>query len=93
MLAAGAVVIKEEKEQQKQQPEVQDDDVDDDDILPVVEFKAEILSAMLQNQIVICIGETGSGKTTQIPQFLADTEGPWNKKMIAVTQPRRMLIR
>ena len=80
------VVVKEEKAEQ--QPEVKDED----DILPVVEFKDEILSAMRQHQIVICIGETGSGKTTQIPQFLADTDGPWNKRMIAVTQPRRMLL-
>ena len=42
------------------------------------------------NQLIIIIGETGSGKTTQIPQFLADSDGIWNQKMIAVTQPRRI---
>ena len=38
------------------------------------------------NQVTIVIGETGSGKSTQIPQFLMQE----NKGMIAVTQPRRV---
>jgi HrpA-like RNA helicase len=42
-----------------------------------------------QNQIVICVGETGSGKTTQIPQYCADS-GLLQGKRIAVTQPRRV---
>jgi ATP-dependent RNA helicase DHX8/PRP22 len=62
----------------------------DYDVLPVVEFKDEILSMVRENPMIIVIGETGSGKTTQIPQFLLDSDGPWSKKMIAVTQPRRI---
>ncbi|KAG8734554.1 DEAH-box ATP-dependent RNA helicase prp43 [Ceratobasidium sp. 414] len=43
------------------------------------------------NQIVVMIGETGSGKTTQIPQFVAYTDIPHARgKLIACTQPRRV---
>ena len=38
--------------------------------LPVEQYKEEILDACRKHQIVICIGETGSGKTTKIPQVL-----------------------
>ena len=38
--------------------------------LPVYEFKNELELKVLQNQIVIIEGETGSGKTTQIPQVM-----------------------
>lgn len=61
----------------------------DFETLPVVAFKDEILAAVQKNQIVICIGETGSGKTTQIPQFFVD-ENLLRGKQIAVTQPRRI---
>ncbi|CAE6490669.1 unnamed protein product [Rhizoctonia solani] len=44
-----------------------------------------------ENQIVVMIGETGSGKTTQIPQFVAYTDIPHARgKLIACTQPRRV---
>lgn len=43
----------------------------------------------MQNETVIVIGETGSGKTTQIPQYLHQT-GLSEKGLIAVTQPRRV---
>lgn len=64
-------------------------DEQDFETLPVVAFKDEILAAVKRSQIVICIGETGSGKTTQIPQFFAD-ENLLGGKQIAVTQPRRI---
>lgn len=47
-------------------------DDQDFDVLPAVQFKDDILSALRANQIIICIGETGSGKTTQIPQVIID---------------------
>ena len=43
-----------------------------------------------QNQVIICQGETGSGKTTKIPQFLMDSPIVPDEKMIAITQPRRI---
>ena len=43
----------------------------------------------MNNQVVFIQGETGSGKTTQVPQYLH--EALWAKgKMIGVTQPRRV---
>jgi pre-mRNA-splicing factor ATP-dependent RNA helicase DHX15/PRP43 len=42
-------------------------------------------------QTIVMVGETGSGKTTQIPQFVAYSDLPHLKgKMIACTQPRRV---
>ena len=52
------------------------------------EFKKELEDDVRKNQVVVVEGETGSGKTTQIPQFLLPmlAEG----KCIACTQPRRV---
>ncbi|CCH46690.1 hypothetical protein BN7_6287 [Wickerhamomyces ciferrii] len=54
--------------------------------LPIYKSKDEIISKLQKERVTILIGETGSGKSTQIPQFLL----PLNKKSIAVTQPRRV---
>lgn len=40
--------------------------------LPAYEAKEEILKLIMQNQVTVLQGETGSGKTTQVPQFLID---------------------
>ncbi len=53
--------------------------------LPIHQHKQQILSYIAQNQVTIVIGETGSGKSTQIPQYLMG-----GSKMVAVTQPRRV---
>ncbi len=42
----------------------------DFDILPILSYEKEILKAIRESQITIIIGETGSGKTTQIPQII-----------------------
>lgn len=42
-----------------------------------------------QNQTVIIVGETGSGKSTQIPQYLNESKYT-EKGMIGITQPRRV---
>ena len=55
--------------------------------LPAFDAKDNILKLIEENQILIIQGETGSGKTTQIPQFLLSAG--YNKG-IAVTQPRRV---
>ncbi|XP_047174183.1 probable pre-mRNA-splicing factor ATP-dependent RNA helicase DEAH2 isoform X3 [Vigna umbellata] len=63
--------------------------------LPVWHQKEEFLQVLKDNQTLILVGETGSGKTTQIPQFVleaVDIESPdkRRKMMIACTQPRRV---
>ena len=58
--------------------------------LPIYEHKQEFMDAVNNNQIVILVGETGSGKTTQIPQFVAEGGLLKGGKLCAVTQPRRV---
>ncbi len=57
--------------------------------LPIFAFKDKLLKAINTNQMVIVIGETGSGKSTQIPQYIAEA-GLHGTGKIAVTQPRRV---
>jgi pre-mRNA-splicing factor ATP-dependent RNA helicase DHX15/PRP43 len=59
--------------------------------LPVYQFKDVLIETVQNNQFVVVEGETGSGKTTQIPQFLvnAGMVSP-GKNAIACTQPRRV---
>ncbi|KAF6017629.1 DHX8 [Bugula neritina] len=54
--------------------------------LPIYKLREELIKAVKDNQILIVIGETGSGKTTQITQYLA--ESGYGK--IGCTQPRRV---
>ncbi len=60
--------------------------------LPVVEQREEILQAIKQHQVVILCGETGSGKTTQLPKICLDA-GRGVAGMIGHTQPRRIAAR
>ncbi|KAF7286144.1 hypothetical protein GWI33_007392 [Rhynchophorus ferrugineus] len=57
--------------------------------LPIYKLKEELRKAVTDNQILIVIGETGSGKTTQITQYLAE-EGFTARGKIGCTQPRRV---
>jgi pre-mRNA-splicing factor ATP-dependent RNA helicase DHX15/PRP43 len=59
--------------------------------LPVYQFREQLIEAVRENQFVVVEGETGSGKTTQIPQFLieADMITP-GETAVACTQPRRV---
>ena len=57
--------------------------------LPVYQKRTEFLQLLSTNQIVIIAGETGSGKTTQLPQYLYE-EGYGKYGKIAITQPRRV---
>ena len=66
------------------------DEEKDFEVLPVIGFKEELVRSIRQNKILICIGETGSGKTTQLPQFFLDCGLVPDEKMVAVTQPRRV---
>lgn len=57
--------------------------------LPVFAARQELLNIIRENNIVIVIGETGSGKTTQLTQYLHE-EGYSKFGMIGCTQPRRV---
>jgi len=57
--------------------------------LPAYAAKDDVLKMIRDNQVVIVIGETGSGKTTQLTQFLNE-EGYGRLGMIGCTQPRRV---
>ncbi|XP_033339940.2 putative ATP-dependent RNA helicase kurz [Megalopta genalis] len=57
--------------------------------LPVVAEEQVIVEAINENPVVIITGETGSGKTTQVPQFLYEA-GYARDKIIGVTEPRRV---
>jgi pre-mRNA-splicing factor ATP-dependent RNA helicase DHX16 len=57
--------------------------------LPIYRFRNELINAVKDHQSLVVIGETGSGKTTQMPQYLLE-EGLNHGLMIACTQPRRV---
>ncbi|MFQ3192019.1 MAG: ATP-dependent helicase HrpA, partial [Paraglaciecola sp.] len=61
-------------------------------LLPVCERKNEIADAIANNQVVIIAGETGSGKTTQIPKICLEL-GRGVGGLIGHTQPRRLAAR
>ncbi|XP_029382266.1 ATP-dependent RNA helicase DHX15 isoform X2 [Echeneis naucrates] len=60
--------------------------------LPVWEYRESFTDILMRNQSFVLVGETGSGKTTQIPQWCVDMvrsmSGP--KRAVACTQPRRV---
>ena len=62
------------------------------EILPVSQKKDDIAQAISENQVVIIAGETGSGKTTQIPKICVEL-GRGKFGLIGHTQPRRLAAR
>uniref|UniRef100_A0A0N5AH93 RNA helicase n=1 Tax=Syphacia muris TaxID=451379 RepID=A0A0N5AH93_9BILA len=58
--------------------------------LPVYAFRDQFIDAVREHQVLIIEGETGSGKTTQLPQYLYEAGFCENKKRIGCTQPRRV---
>ena len=57
-----------------QGPGLQSDDSLEVDVttLPIEDFKEDIIQCVRENQVSVIIGETGSGKTTKIPQYCAE---------------------
>ena len=58
--------------------------------LPIYQFKDDILAAVKEHQVLIIVAETGSGKTTQLPQYLHEAGYTENGMKIGCTQPRRV---
>ncbi|KAM3654679.1 LOW QUALITY PROTEIN: pre-mRNA-splicing factor ATP-dependent RNA helicase DHX16-like, partial [Ammospiza maritima maritima] len=58
--------------------------------LPIFPFRDELVAAVAQHQVLVIEGETGSGKTTQIPQYLHEEGYTLGGLKIGVTQPRRV---
>uniref|UniRef100_A0AAG5D1G9 RNA helicase n=1 Tax=Anopheles atroparvus TaxID=41427 RepID=A0AAG5D1G9_ANOAO len=57
--------------------------------LPVFAVRQDLLNIIRENSIIIIVGETGSGKTTQLTQYLHE-DGYSRNGMIGCTQPRRV---
>ncbi|TDH65178.1 hypothetical protein CCR75_005900 [Bremia lactucae] len=56
--------------------------------LPIYTHRSKIIETIHRNQVAILVGETGSGKTTQIPQYVWENDR--TSVRIAITQPRRV---
>lgn len=83
-------------EEQKLQKQIQEAQVKADSIeavrksLPVYALREELLEAVAGNQVLVVVGETGSGKTTQLPQFLHEAGYTRDGMKVGCTQPRRV---
>ncbi|XP_059437656.1 probable pre-mRNA-splicing factor ATP-dependent RNA helicase DEAH9 isoform X1 [Corylus avellana] len=60
--------------------------------LPVYKYRTAILYLVETHATTIIVGETGSGKTTQIPQYLKEAGWADGGRLIACTQPRRLAV-
>lgn len=58
--------------------------------LPIYTFRDDLLKAIEEYQVLIIVGETGSGKTTQIPQYLHEAGYTKDGLKVGCTQPRRV---
>ncbi|KAI9263728.1 P-loop containing nucleoside triphosphate hydrolase protein, partial [Sporodiniella umbellata] len=58
--------------------------------LPIYQYRTQLIDAIKEYQVLIIVGETGSGKTTQLPQYLYEAGYTENNMKIGCTQPRRV---
>ena len=59
------------------------------EFLPIFSVREELMNVIRENQVVVIVGETGSGKTTQLTQYLYE-DGYARDGLIGCTQPRRV---
>ncbi|ESQ33538.1 hypothetical protein EUTSA_v10006650mg [Eutrema salsugineum] len=57
--------------------------------LPIYAYREQLLQAVEEHQVLVIVGDTGSGKTTQIPQYLHEA-GYTKRGKVGCTQPRRV---
>lgn len=88
-LLSEAVETAKQKLLQRQQPIAE---ISYPEELPVSQRREEILAAIKQHQVVVIAGETGSGKTTQLPKMCLEL-GLGARGLIGHTQPRRIAAR
>ncbi|KAJ7695971.1 pre-mRNA splicing factor [Mycena rosella] len=58
--------------------------------LPIYTYKEGLIQAIKEHQVLIVVAETGSGKTTQLPQYLHEAGYTANGQKVGCTQPRRV---
>mmetsp|Transcript_5125 Transcript_5125/g.10403 ORF Transcript_5125/g.10403 Transcript_5125/m.10403 type:complete len:1163 (-) Transcript_5125:1198-4686(-) len=58
--------------------------------LPIFKLRKPLLEALRENQVLVVIGETGSGKTTQMTQYMVEDGLVRNGTRVGCTQPRRV---
>ncbi len=58
--------------------------------LPIFKSRNQILYALETHRVLVVVGETGSGKSTQLPQYLMENGWTNAKQMICITEPRRI---
>ncbi|KIP03731.1 hypothetical protein PHLGIDRAFT_94352, partial [Phlebiopsis gigantea 11061_1 CR5-6] len=58
--------------------------------LPIYQYREQLLEAIQKHQVLIVVAETGSGKTTQLPQYLHEAGYTASGQKVGCTQPRRV---
>lgn len=59
-------------------------------MLPIAKCRDSLLYALETHSTVVVVGETGSGKTTQLPQYLHEAGWTAGGRVVVCTQPRRV---